>query len=269
MSETPAAAILAAFAKAKAEGRPAFIPYVTAGYPRRDATVPVMLAMERAGADVIELGVPFSDPIADGPTIQYSNTIALGLGVSFTDCLGFVREARSRGLRAPVVLMGYVNPLLSYGEERAVADAAEAGVNAFIVVDLPREENPGFHAACRRHGVSVVPLVAPTSLDKRIAELTGTADSFVYCVSVTGVTGQRSSVAADLPTFLGRIRAVTKQPLAVGFGISTHEHYKTVGAVADAVVIGSAVIKAIRDSDEGDEAEAVFRYIRGVTGRTD
>lgn len=264
---SPSQQIAAVFAACKAEGRPAFVPYLTAGFPSKAQTVPLLLAMEQAGADILELGVPFSDPMADGPTIQYSNTVALEQGVTYADCLQMVREAREQGLKAPVVLMGYINPLIKYGEERAVVDAKAAGANAFIVVDLPLEEEPLFFKACRTHGMSFVPLMAPTSLDGRLTMLARAADSFVYCVSVLGVTGQRSQMAADLPEFLARVRAHCNLPLAVGFGISTREHFVHVAGMADAVVIGSAVIKTVRDAEKGKEAEAVAAYIRGVTGR--
>lgn len=201
-------------------------------------TVPLLLAAEKGGADIIEvcnalavqcawltclcrqIGMPFSDPLADGPTIQDANTIALKNGITYRDVLDFVATARKQGLKAPVVLMGYVNPLIQYGEEKAVVDAKEAGVNGFIVVDLPLEEQPFFFKACRTHHLSFVPLIAPTTRNDRLPALVAAADSYIYCVSLTGITGARTSVSKQLPDFLKRVRSFTNLPLAVGFGVS-------------------------------------------------
>lgn len=254
----------ARFREGKAAGRPLFIGYVTAGYRRREDTVPVLLAMEAGGADVIEVGVPFSDPLADGATIQAANEVALAQGVSFADCLAFVAEARAKGLAVPVVLMGYYNPILAFGEARAAREAAAAGVDGFIVVDLPPEEGSDFIAALRANGLSLVPLVAPTTEDARIGLLARAADAFVYCVSVTGTTGRGNVSVDSLPGFLARVRAHTDLPLAVGFGITRREHVEAVGKLAEGVVIGSAIVAAI-DSGEGVDAAARVRaFIESV-----
>ncbi len=254
------------FEHCRAEGRAAFMPYVTAGYPTRLETVPILLALEAGGADAIELGVPFSDPMADGATIQHANFVAVDQGVSLEDCLAFVAEARSGGLRAPVILMGYYNPVLAYGEARAAAAAAAAGADGFIVVDLPPEEAHTFLAACRANDISFVPLVAPTTPDERIAGLAMVADAFLYCVSVTGTTGQRDSLPAELPDFIARVRKHTDLPLAVGFGISRREHVEAVGRIADATVIGSAIIATIDAADEALRAQRVREFVESVTG---
>jgi tryptophan synthase len=255
------------FRQGKREGRALFVAYVTAGYPRREDTVPILLALEAGGADVIELGVPFSDPLADGATIQQANQVALAQGVTFADCLAFVRTARIAGLTAPVLLMGYYNPILQYGEARAARDAAAAGVDGFIVVDLPPDEAGHFLAACRANDLSFVPLVAPTTPDTRIPLLAGAADAFLYCVSVTGTTGKGNVAVDELPAFLGRVRAQTDLPLAVGFGITRREHVAAVGKVADAAVIGSAILGAIDRADESNRAARVREFVEEVTGR--
>lgn len=247
--------------------RPLFIPYVTAAYPTPGDTVEIMLAMEAGGADVIELGVPFTDPLADGKTIQHANEVALAAGASFRLCLDFVREARARGLNAPVLFMGYYNPLLAYGEERAVRDARDAGADGFIVVDLPPEEAGAFLAACRSYDMSFVPLVAPTTPDARIGRIAAAADAFLYCVSVTGTTGARASLPEGLEQFIRRVRGQTDLPLAVGFGISTRAHVEEAGRFADAVAVGSAIISAIDAADGNRRAQGVREYVERVTGR--
>lgn len=249
------------------EGRALFIPYLTGGYPTPAETVPLLLAMEAGGADVIEVGVPFTDPLADGATIQHANQVAVQQSVTFEQCMGFVRDARAQGLKAPVLFMGYYNPVLALGEERTVALAKAAGADGFIIVDLPPEEAGTFIAACRSHDMSFVPLVAQTTSDARIGKLAAVADAFLYCVSVTGTTGQRSSLPADLGAFLARIRRQTNLPLAVGFGISTRAHVKTVGRIADAAVIGSAIIGTIDAADRDHRAQRLREFVEDVTGR--
>jgi tryptophan synthase len=255
------------FARGTIEGRPLFIGYVTAGYPDRADTVPVMLAMERGGADVIEIGVPFTDPLADGATIQAANEVAIANGVTFGDCLGYVRTARAAGLTVPVVFMGYDNPLLAYGEERVARDAAAAGADGFIVVDLPPEEAAPFIAALRANGLSLIPLVAPTTEESRIAALASAADAFLYCVSVTGTTGAASVDVDSLPAFLARVRRHTSLPLAVGFGVTRREHVEAIGRIAEAAVIGSAIVATLDRAAPGRRAEAVEAFVREVTGR--
>ncbi len=255
------------FANAHSEGRKLFVPYVTAGYPRREDTVPLLLAMEEGGADVIEIGVPFSDPMADGATIQHANQVALEQHVSLRDCFAFVRDARARGLKAPVVFMGYYNPILARGEERAVREAKEAGADGFIVVDLPPEEAANFLGACRTHDMSFVPLVAPTSADARIKVIAAAADAFLYCVSMTGTTGKGNVPLDDLPFFIERIRKQTDLPLAVGFGINTRAQAERVREVADAAVVGSAIIATIDAAEEDHRAQSVREFVEDVSGR--
>ena len=255
------------FEQARRDGRKLFIPYITAGYPTMQETVPFLLAAEAGGADIIELGVPFTDPLADGATIQHANTIALEHGISVQGCFDIVREARRQGLRAPIVLMGYYNPLYSRGEEGAVAEAKAAGADGFIVVDLPAEEAGNFIAACRANDMSFIPLVAPTSTGDRIEVLAKTADAWMYCVSVTGTTGGKTVDSGDLATFVSRVRAHTSLPLAVGFGINNRQQADMVREVADAAVVGSAIIATIDAAEESHRAQSVREFVENVSGR--
>lgn len=216
----------------------------------------VLLALEQGGADVIELGVPFSDPQADGPAIQESNKVALEQGIDYAQCLTYIKEARAKGLSVPVVLMGYYNPLLAYGEAKAVHDAREAGANGFIVVDLPPEEAGDFLSACRKDKMAFVPLVAPTTDAARVRYLSTLADAFIYVVSKLGTTGAADSVSSSLGDFLKMIRSATDAPLAVGFGVSTREHFVEVGALSEGVVIGSKLIQCLKEAPETTKARA-------------
>ncbi|KAI2625402.1 tryptophan synthetase [Hypomontagnella submonticulosa] len=224
--------------------------------------------MQKGGADVIELGVPFTDPIADGPTIQTSNTVALENGVTIGSTLGMVREARSRGLTAPVLLMGYYNPLLSYGEDNLLRDCKSAGVNGFIVCDLPPEEAVSFRKLCSRGQLSYVPLIAPATSDTRMKILCALADSFIYVVSRMGVTGALGTLNANLPNLLERVKKYSgDKPAAVGFGVSTPEHFQSVAAIADGVVIGSQIVTTLQKAGPGQGAKAVEEYCAYVSGR--
>lgn len=220
-------------------------------------------------SDIIELGAPFTDPIADGPTIQTSNTIALQNGVTIESTLGMVREARSRGLKAPVLMMGYYNPLLSYGEERLLTDCQAAGVNGFIVVDLPPEEAVSFRKLCTKGSLSYVPLIAPATSDVRMKLLCQLADSFIYVVSRQGVTGASGTLNANLPALLERVKKYSgNKPAAVGFGVSTREHFLSVAAIADAVVIGSQIVSTIHKAASGEAAcSDVEKFCAHVSGR--
>ncbi|QRV99893.1 tryptophan synthase alpha chain [Ceratobasidium sp. AG-Ba] len=255
------------FADKKAQGTAAFVTFVTGGYPTKDATVDIMLAMQAGGADVIELGMPFSDPIADGPAIQDSNTIALNNDVGYEDCLGYVRDARARGLTTPVLLMGYYNPIIAYGEEKAVKDAREAGANGFIMVDLPPEEAIRFREICTKEDISYVPLIAPSTSLARVKFLASIADTFIYIVSKMGTTGSAANVAinVELPNIIARVRQHTPVPLAVGFGVATREQFETVyNAGADGVVVGSRLVSVIKNAGS-DVPKAVREYCAELT----
>ena len=204
------------------------------------------MAMQEGGASVIELGIPYTDPQADGATIQKCNQVAISGGTSeLPQCLAMVKKARDMGLTVPVILMGYYNPFYQYGLDNLCKETKEAGADGFIVVDLPPEEGVALAIECNKFGLSYVPLVAPVSTDERIALLCQSASTFLYCVSVTGVTGARSELPSDLPEFLARVRAQTDLPLAVGFGISNPEMVNQVSNVADGVVVGSAILNAM------------------------
>lgn len=257
------------FAQCKKEGRSALVTYVTAGYPTAQETPDIMLGMEAGGADLIELGMPFTDPIADGPTIQKSNTQALKNGINIEQCLQMVRDARDRGLKAPVLLMGYYNPLLSYGEERMLQDAKAAGVNGFIIVDLPPEEAVRFRNFCASYGLSYIPLIAPATSDHRMRVLCKIADSFIYVVSRMGVTGAAGSMNAALPQLLERVHKYSGNiPAAVGFGVSTRDHFVSVGKIAEGVVIGSQIVNVIAEAAPGQGAKEVEKYCDSISGKS-
>jgi tryptophan synthase alpha chain len=225
------------------KGRPAFMPYAVLGYPTRKASLEVIKTLAEEGADLLELGVPFSDPLADGPTIQAATQKSLENGTTVKDCLAMTRELRANGVDTPALLMGYINPIMAYGMEQFVAEAAEAGVDGFIVPDLPPEEAEEFEALCEKHALAMVYLLAPTSGRERIKLITKKSQGFVYLVSLLGVTGARADLPPDLADFVKRVRAETDKPLAVGFGIGNGEQAQLVGHIADGVIVGSALVK--------------------------
>jgi len=250
--------IAAAFASAKEDGRAALMPYFTLGYPGPATSLDIVEAIAQAGADLIELGVPFSDPLADGPTIQHSTQVALEQGVNVAQCIEMVANLRDRGVTQPLMLMGYVNPILAFGVERFVADATEAGADGFIVPDLPPEEAAEIEAACQAHGLALVYLLAPTSPPERVELLASHTTGFLYLVSLAGVTGARDALPPHLAEFVHQVRAVARTPLAVGFGISTPEQAHAVGQLADGVIVGSALIRAAGQSTDPVRAAANF-----------
>lgn len=255
------------FAIAKKNNRPAFVAYATGGYPEKSDFVQVLLGLQAGGADIIEIGVPFSDPIADGPTIQDSSFAALQNNIDIPTCLGFVKEARAQGLFVPVVFMGYYNPFLIYGEQKLMKDCAEAGVNGFIVVDLPPEEAVKFRDLTAEYGLSYIPLITPTTGEARTKKLVNIASSFIYVVSVSGVTGARAQVSDQLPDLVKRIKLHTKCPLAVGFGVSNREQFLKVGAHAEGVVIGSKIITVLKNSPKDQRAAKVQEFASSITNR--
>lgn len=230
------------------QGHPAFMPYAVLGYPTREAGLDTIRTLAEAGADLFELGIPFSDPLADGPVIQAATQKALENGTTLRDCLAMTRELRQQGIDTPALLMGYINPMLAYGLERFVADAVAAGVDGFIVPDLPPEEGAELEALCEQHGLALVYLLAPTSTPERIKLVAQKAKGFIYLVSLTGVTGARNELASDLTEFIGRVRAETEVPLAVGFGIGNGPQAQAVGQIADGVIVGSALVKRAAES---------------------
>jgi tryptophan synthase alpha chain len=237
--------IAARFESLRVRGRTALIPFVTAGDPRPETTVPLMHAMVAAGADLIELGVPFSDPIADGPVIQRATERALAQGVSLTRVLGLVHEFRQQDPDTPVVLMGYLNPIEVMGYARFAALAAEAGVDGALIVDVPPEEGHDLVAALRARGLDLVYLLAPTSTEERIRRIGAAATGFVYYVAVKGVTGAGHLDTAAVGERVARIKSLIPLPVGVGFGIKDGASAARVAAVADAVIVGSAIVERI------------------------
>lgn len=238
------------------------MPYTTGGYPTVKDCRQVLEAFIAGGADMIELGVPFSDPLADGPVVQASTQQALDQGVTPDDVLQLASEFTSR---VPVVLMIYYNCVFAYGVDRFVEAAAAAGVDGLIVPDLPVDEGEEFIDACRARGVDAILMVAPTSPDERIELIAGSASGFIYCVSVAGVTGARTSLSEQLPDFLGRVRARTDVPLAVGFGVSTSEQAAEVARFADGVIIGSRLISMLDEApDIGDGCRTIVKFLKEV-----
>ena len=255
------------FERTRAEGRPALIAFVPGGWPEPDATPGIVRALLEGGADAVELGVPFSDPLADGVTNQAAYQQALDAGVTQDDVLASVRTLREDGVSAPLLLMGYFNPMLAPGTESFARAAAEAGVDGLIVVDLPVEEADELAEPARANGVHLVYLLAPTSTAERIEAVGERGSGFVYCVSVTGVTGARAQLPEDLPAFIARVREGASLPLAVGFGISAREHVEEVGRIADAAIVGSAVVQAIQEAPRERRHEAVRGLMERLSGR--
>ncbi len=255
------------FARTRAEGRPAVIPFVPAGWPEFDATPEIVQAAIDGGADAIELGLPFSDPLADGATNQQAYYESLQQGTSPVTLLDTVRSLRASGITIPIIIMGYVNPMISYGPDRWVTDAVGAGVDGLIIVDLPPDEAAELEIPAHRAGLHIIYLVAPTSTDDRLRLVADHASGFIYCVSLAGTTGARSELPEDLPEFIARVRAQTDLPLGIGFGISERRHVEQVAALADAAIIGSAFVRTIADTPREGRAAAVREFVERMRGR--
>jgi tryptophan synthase alpha chain len=234
------------FAQLKAEGRKAFIPYITTGDPSMEITLELALALEKAGADVIELGVPFSDPIADGPVIQRATERALHNGVTLRKVIDLGKLIRKKS-EIPLVLFSYFNPLLNHGLEKLAEDIAAAGFDGVLASDLTLEESEVFNRTMRASGLNTIFLVAPTSSHQRMKSIAEASNGFLYAVSRTGVTGERQELAGDLREFLRTLRSFTKSPIAVGFGISRPEHLQAVWQEADGAIVGSSIVKKVEE----------------------
>jgi tryptophan synthase alpha chain len=261
--------IASVFATLKSQGRKALIPFVTAGDPAPDRTVPLMHALVAAGADIIELGVPFSDPMADGPTIQRSSERALKYGVGLVDVLSIVAEFRLTNALTPVVLMGYANPIEAMGWDRFCTGAAQAGVDGVLTVDYPPEESAEFAEKCAAAGLDNIYLLAPTTPMDRVAAITRQARGFVYYVSLKGVTGAANLDMAEVAAKVSAIRASAGLPVGVGFGIRDAETARQVADVADAVVIGSRIVEEIENSSPDRAAENVKTFVAGIRAALD
>jgi len=252
-----------------ARGRKALIPYVTAGDPHAETTPAIMHAMVAAGADVIELGMPFSDPMADGPVVQKASERALARGIGLAKVLAMVREFRARDAKTPVVLMGYANPIERYGSDRFIAAAKDAGVDGVLVVDYPPEECTDFAAQLRAAGIDPIFLVAPTSTDARIASVAGAARGYVYHVSLKGVTGAGHFDIDAVKQMIPRIKAHVRLPIGVGFGIRDGAAARAVGEVADAVVIGSALVQLLEGAAPDEAPRIAGEFIAGIRSALD
>ena len=244
--------IAATFARLRDEGRAGLIPFVEAFDPDRETSATLLAGMAARGADLIEIGMPFTDPMADGPTIQQAGRRALRAGATLAGTLGLVRDFRAVNDTVPLILMGYLNPILSYGVERFTADAAAAGVDGVIVVDLPTEEADLLLPHLRQHRIDLIRLVAPTTTDERLPVVLNDSSGFVYYVSITGVTGTRTASAEDLARDIPRVRKATDMPIAVGFGVRTPAQAATVARFADAAVVASALIDKLASCLDAD-----------------
>ena len=265
MTLTATGRLAAAFAGRSAQAPPGLIPYVTAGFPRRDDTASLLLAAERAGCLGVEVGIHFSDPLADGPSIQRSSQRALANGMTVDLALEQLNAARGAGLSLPVALMTCVNPVLSYGLERFCREAADCGADAVIVPDLPAGESGELRAAADATGLALILMVAPTTTAARLRTACDLATGFIYCVSVTGTTGARERIADGAFELLDRVRALTPLPRALGFGLSRHEHLDQLRGRAEGAVVGAALIDAVA-ARAHDPVGAAERFLVGMLG---
>lgn len=266
----PATRITRAFEQARREGRGVLIPYFMCGYPSATQSIELVLAGAQGGADIIELGMPFSDPLADGATIQHAGQVALEHGMTIDGCMEIARQISTRST-IPLILMGYYNPVLAYGIERFCQKAAATGVCGLIIPDLPPDEAAPLLDAAQKEGLSLNFLVPPTTPGERIeriVEISATGPgNFIYCVALSGVTGVRATIPPHLRNFIQRVHGYTKDyhlPLVVGFGLSTPEHIAEVTSYADGAVVGSAIVKLIEEHKGSEQIEAVKRYIQSL-----
>jgi tryptophan synthase alpha chain len=254
--------IAATFARLREQHSPGLVTYVTAGDPDLPRTEGILRALDRAGADVLEVGVPFSDPLADGPVIQRATERALASGTTLAGVLELIGRLRS-DLRAPIVIFSYANPILRFGAERFADTARAAGVDGVLVLDLPIEEADGFRAMLDARGIDTILLLSPTTTDARLRQAAALGSGFLYAISRLGVTGARESLAEGAEQMVRRIREVTNLPVALGFGISKPDHVREVGQWADAAVVGSALVNVIAEAGASDTLDArVEEYVR-------
>lgn len=244
------------------------MPFLTVGFPERESTLELVPALEAAGASLFELGMPFSDPLADGATVQRATEQALRNGVNLAYCLETVALLRERGVRAPLLLMGYYNPLLRYGLERACAALAQAGGDGWIVPDMPPEEAAMLASAAQANGLDLIMFVAPTTPAERIARIVARASGFIYCVALTGVTGARRDLGVGLGDLLALVRQHTELPLVVGFGISTPEHIAQVRSIADGAIVGSALISQLEQLTPEKRVAGAAAFISTLAAAT-
>jgi tryptophan synthase alpha chain len=248
----------------RSSGRHGVIPYITAGFPNLAATEEIIVALGNAGATVIEVGVPFSDPMADGPVIQRACEQALAKGITLGAILKTIAAARQR-TSVPIVLFSYLNPLLQFGLQRLAQESAASGVSGILVTDLPADLGAQFSAELRRHDLDFITLVAPTSTDERLRKILASASGFLYAVSRTGVTGTQEQISVDARELVTRVRKISQIPIALGFGISNVGHAREAWTYCDAVVIGSALVRIIGESRAGTEAQRAVEFVQQFT----
>ena len=273
MSSSTLSRITARFASLKAQNRPAFVSFITAGDPDLVTSAQLLAGLPKAGVDILEIGVPFSDPMADGVAIQAANNRAFKAGISLPKVLDLVRGFRQTDAETPVVLMGYYNPIYAYGPEKFLGDAKAAGVDGLIVVDLPPEEDSELCEPAKKHGLNFIRLVTPTTDAVRLPAVLRNASGFLYYVSVTGITGQKKADAGALRAAVATLREKSDLPIAVGFGITSAEQARAIGVFADGVVVGSAIVgRLAANLDETGKAKAglvddVLAYVRELAGK--
>lgn len=252
------------FAALKEEGRSALVAFITAGDPDAEVSAQILNGLPAAGADIIELGMPFSDPMADGPAIQEASERALAAGMTIRGVLSMVRAFRKTDSDTPLILMGYLNPVLAYGEAAFMADAAGAGVDGLILVDMPPEEDSEIRALAGTHDLSIIRLMAPTSTDTRLKTILPGAGGFLYYIAVAGVTGSKSAELKSVDEALARIRKQTDLPICVGFGIKTPEQAAEIAGIADGVVVGSAIVSRIGKAGAAGAREKALDFVRSL-----
>jgi tryptophan synthase alpha chain len=255
------------FQVARASNRAVLIAYITLGYPTLERSLALAEAAIEGGADILELGIPFSDPLADGPVIQRATHVALQHGTTVSLCLELAERLRSSYPHIPLVFMGYLNPILAFGEDVFCRACVEAGVDGLIIPDLPPEEGEGIEALCRKNELALIYLAAPNTPENRLRIICEHSQGYVYLVSVTGTTGAREGVSDELPAFVARVRAITDTPVAVGFGISTPENAAEVAAMADGVIVGSAVVQRCESERAETDVKTFVRKLRAAMNR--
>jgi tryptophan synthase alpha chain len=254
--------IAQAFARARDEGRAALIAYLPLGFPTPEMSVELVEAAVAGGADIVELGIPFSDPLADGPTIQRATYVALQQGTTLTRCVELASELRSGGVEVPLLFMGYLNPILAYGPQAFVSACRSVGVDGLIVPDLPPDEAGELEGTCRAAGRALVYLLAPTSTPERMELIAERTTGFLYLVSVTGVTGARRQLPSGLREMVDQVRAITDKPLAIGFGIADGAQARAIGELADGIIVGSAIVE--RAGQDAGAREAVRDFVSSL-----
>ncbi len=271
IQSNPASKIGQAFARARGEGRPALMPYFMCGYPSIERSVELIVTASQAGADIIELGLPFSDPLADGPAVQYAGQQALAHGTTVSACMKIAGQVSAQ-TEAVLIFMGYYNPMMNYGLERFCQQSVEHGISGLIVPDLPLEEAERLQRITADHGLALIYLIPPTASEKRIARIVEQAKNeprgFLYCVSLNGVTGARSTLPEHLHGFIDRVHkhsSLYALPLAIGFGLSTPAHIREIGSYADGAAVGSAIVNLIRQTPDDQQVEQVQRYIEQLS----